>query len=149
MAAFAPALSVTTSSYALARTTYSAHRCRPRPAAPRMVALDAPVKQDVREQLNRLLTVTPSVEPGKVRAPLDPGREYKVMLLNDEKNSKQFVARVLTRCIPGMNEVQAWAIMQKAHKDGSAVVGVWSAEIAEGYADLLRNNGLRADIQPV
>lgn len=120
---------------------------------PRMGALETPVKEDVRTRLNRLLTLTPDVAPaseseGK-RQRVDPGKEYKVLIFNDEANSKDYVARVLARVIPGLSPEAAWAIMQKAHRDGSAVVGVWVFEVSEGYCESLRNNGLRSDIQPV
>lgn len=123
-----------------------ARRCRRRP---RMAAPVAPVKEDIRTRLNKLLTVTapPETEFARARAKTEGGKQYKVMLYNDESNSMEYVSRVLLRCIPGLTEEHAWSIMQKAHKDGMAVVGIWILELAEGYCDLLRNNGIRSDVQ--
>lgn len=116
-----------------------------------MGALDAPVKDDVRTSLNNLLSLTPTATPktdsSRVRQAVDPGRHYKVLIFNDEKNSKDYVTRVLLKVIPGLRPEAARAIMQKAHTDGKAVVGVWVFEISEGYCDMLRNNGLRSDIE--
>lgn len=116
-----------------------------------MGALDAPVKDDVRTSLNNLLsltpTATPETDPGRVRQAVDPGRHYKVLIFNDETNSKDYVTRVLLKVIPGLTPESAKAIMQKAHTQGKAVVGIWIFEISEGYCDMLRNNGLRSDIE--
>lgn len=122
--------------------------CRRRP---RMAALEAPVKEDLRSKLNNLLSMTPSAPPAtesdRVKQKVDPGRHYKVLIFNDETNSKDFVTRVLLKVIPGLTPEAARSIMQKAHTDGKAVVGVWIFEISEGYCDMLRNNGLRSDIE--
>lgn len=118
---------------------------------PRMASIEAPVKEDVRTRLNRLLTLTPTVdtemENRKARSD-DPGKEFKVMLINDETNSREYVARVLINVIPELSKEAAWNIMQKAHTDGSAVVGIWLAEQAEFYADQLKSHNLRASISP-
>lgn len=118
---------------------------------PRMAALDAPVKEDVRTSLNKLLNLTPSAPPetetGRVKQRVDPGRHYKVLIFNDETHSKEYVTRVLLKVIPGLTPESANAIMMKAHTSGKAVVGVWIFEISEGYCDMLRSNGLRADIE--
>lgn len=116
-----------------------------------MAALDAPVKEDVRTKLNNLLAMTPSAppqtEPDRVRQKVDPGRHYKVLIFNDENHSKDYVTRVLLKVVPGLTPKQAWAIMQKAHTNGKAVVGIWVFEISEGYCDMLRSNGLRSDME--
>lgn len=122
--------------------------CRRRP---RMAALDAPVKEDLRTRLNNLLSVTPSAPPEeeatRVRQKVDPGKHYKVLIFNDETHSKDFVAKVLLKVIPGLTQDAAWKIMNEAHTKGRAVVGVWIFEISEGYCDMLRSNGLRSDIE--
>ncbi len=118
---------------------------------PRMAGVEAPVKEDVRTRLNRLLTLTPTVDvetEGRKARSNDPGKEFKVMLINDEQNSREYVTRVLTRVIPGLDDAAAWQIMQKAHTDGAAVVGIWLAEQAEFYADQLKSHNLRASITP-
>ena len=46
---------------------------------------------------------------------------------------REYVARVLVQYIPEMDQAGAYVVMQKAHKAGMAVVGVWVFEIAEAY----------------
>ncbi len=55
---------------------------------------------------------------------------YKVMLLNDDFTPMEFVVHVLERFF-GLNQSQSFEIMLTVHKKGLAVVGVFSAEIAE------------------
>jgi len=55
---------------------------------------------------------------------------YKVMLLNDDYTPMEFVVHVLERFF-GLNHAQAFDIMLTVHKRGLAVVGVFSAEVAE------------------
>lgn len=118
-----------------------------------MAALDAPVKEDLRSKLNNLLkqtpAATPETDPGRTRRKVDPGKKFKVLIFNDEANSKDYVTRVLLKVIPGLSPEQARSIMEKAHRDGMAVVGIWIFEISEGYCDMLRNNGLKSDIEEV
>lgn len=122
--------------------------CRRRP---RMAALDAPVKEDLRTKFNNLLAKTPTASPDtestRARQKVDPGKFYKVLIFNDEMHTKDYVTKVLLKVVPGLTPEAAYAIMQKAHTNGKAVVGVWIFEISEGYCDMLRNNGLRSDIQ--
>jgi ATP-dependent Clp protease adaptor protein ClpS len=63
--------------------------------------------------------------PKTARPPL-----YKVMLLNDDYTPMEFVVHVLERFF-GLNHAQAFDIMITVHKKGLAVVGVFSAEVAE------------------
>eukprot|EP00174_Griffithsia_okiensis_P000094 GO255416.1.p1 GENE.GO255416.1~~GO255416.1.p1 ORF type:complete len:162 (+),score=39.02 GO255416.1:54-488(+) len=122
--------------------------CRRRP---RMAALDAPVKEDLRTRLNNLLAVTPSAPPeaevDNVRQKVDPGKHFKVLIYNDETHSKDYVTKVLLKVVPGLTQDGAWKIMNEAHTKGRAIVGVWIFEISEGYCDMLRSNGLRSDIE--
>ena len=55
---------------------------------------------------------------------------YKVLLLNDDYTPMEFVVHVLERFF-GLNHAQAFEIMLTVHKKGLAVVGVFSAEVAE------------------
>lgn len=116
-----------------------------------MGALDAPVKEDLRTKLNNLLaqtpTATPETQSTSVKQKIDPGKFYKVLIFNDEMHTKDYVTKVLLKVVPGLTPEAAYAIMQKAHTNGKAVVGVWIFEISEGYCDMLRNNGLRSDIE--
>lgn len=118
---------------------------------PRMAALEAPVKEDVRTALNKLFAATPSAsadtETSKVRQKVDPGKFFKVLIFNDETHTKDFVTKVLLKVVPALTPNAANAIMNKAHSSGKAIVGVWIFELSEGYCDMLRNNGLRSDIE--
>ena len=55
---------------------------------------------------------------------------YKVLILNDDYTPMEFVVHVLERFF-GLNHSQSFEIMLTVHKKGLAVVGVFSAEIAE------------------
>ena len=55
---------------------------------------------------------------------------YKVLMLNDDYTPMEFVVHVLERFF-GLNHAQAFDIMLTVHKKGLAVVGVFTAEIAE------------------
>lgn len=57
-------------------------------------------------------------------------KKYKVMLLNDDYTSMEFVVSVLTD-IFHKNEEQAYAIMLRIHESGSGLCGVYTHEIAE------------------
>lgn len=59
---------------------------------------------------------------------------------------REYVARVLCQSIPGMSQADAYLVMQKAHKQGMAVVGVWVFEMAEAYCDKLKSGGLIASV---
>ena len=89
-------------------------------APPKFVAPQASGPQD--ENDTSILTKT---APKTARPPL-----YKVMLLNDDYTPMEFVVHVLERFF-GLNHAQAFDIMLTVHKKGLAVVGVYSAEVAE------------------
>jgi ATP-dependent Clp protease adaptor protein ClpS len=92
---------------------------RARAAVPAMMA-DQP--RDGGGSDTSILTKT---APKTARPPM-----YKVMLLNDDYTPMEFVVHVLERFF-GLNHAQAFDIMLTVHKKGLAVVGVFSAEIAE------------------
>ena len=78
---------------------------------------------------------------------LDPGKKYRVLLFNDENNTREYVIEVLMKYIPGMSAEMAKEITARAHNTGMAIVGIWMYELAEGYSDILRSNGLKSDIE--
>lgn len=78
---------------------------------------------------------------------LDPGKKYRVLLFNDEANTREFVIEVLINYIPDMSPEMAKEIAARAHNTGMAIVGVWMYEIAEGYSEILQAQGLRTDIE--
>ena len=59
-----------------------------------------------------------------------PPHMYQVVMLNDDFTPMEFVVHVLERFF-GLNHAQAFEIMLTVHKKGLAVVGVFSAEVAE------------------
>ena len=69
--------------------------------------------------------VITDTRPKTKRPPL-----YKVLLLNDDYTPMEFVVHVLERFF-GLSSSQAHEIMLTVHQKGVAVVGVFSAEIAE------------------
>jgi ATP-dependent Clp protease adaptor protein ClpS len=64
-------------------------------------------------------------KPKTKRPPL-----YKVLILNDDFTTMEFVVMVLERFF-GMTSAQSYELMLIVHKKGVAVVGVYSHEIAE------------------
>ncbi len=65
-------------------------------------------------------------ERGKTKPP----RLYKVVLLNDDFTTMEFVVEVLQK-IFGMNRERATQVMLKVHQEGSAVCGIYPKDIAE------------------
>lgn len=62
------------------------------------------------------------------------------------RRRREYVARVLVGSIPGMSQADAYVVMQKAHKQGMAVVGIWVYEMAEAYCDKLKAGGLISSV---
>ena len=59
------------------------------------------------------------------------GKKYKLLLFNDNVNRREYVAKILVQSVPDVTSADAYAIMQKAHKSGLAVVGTWVLELCE------------------
>lgn len=66
------------------------------------------------------------MERGKTKPP----KLYKVILMNDDFTTMEFVIEVL-RIFFGMGLERATQIMLKVHNEGSAVCGVYPKDIAE------------------
>eukprot|EP00965_Chrysotila_dentata_P233711 6199744-Pleurochrysis_carterae.AAC.5 len=103
------------------------------------MAVEAPVKIPERATI---------INPGKPQddSASDPGKKFKLLLFNDNVNKREYVAKVLTANIPELTQADAYVIMQKAHKSGMAVVGVWMFELAEAYCERLRAGGLISSV---
>lgn len=78
-----------------------------------------------------------------VKQPLMP-RKYKVVMLNDDSTPMEWVVSLLTEIFKH-SVSSAEKIMLTIHSEGSAVVGIYTFEIAEQKSveamTLSRNNG--------
>jgi ATP-dependent Clp protease adaptor protein ClpS len=70
------------------------------------------------------------------------GGAWRVIVLNDDHNTFDHVARTLARVIPGVTLEQGYGIADKIHNSGKAVVWTGSKEVAELYWEQLRSAGL-------
>ena len=68
--------------------------------------------------------------------------EARVIVLNDDINTFEHVARSLQKIIPGMTENSAWKLAQSIHHNGEAEVWRGPLEQAELYHQQLSNQGL-------
>lgn len=64
------------------------------------------------------------------RSRVKPPKLYKVILLNDDYTTMDFVIQVLQTFF-AMNRERATQVMLKVHQEGSAVCGVYPKDIAE------------------
>ncbi|WP_035384826.1 ATP-dependent Clp protease adapter ClpS [Ferriphaselus sp. R-1] len=64
------------------------------------------------------------------REALQPPRMYKVLLLNDDFTTMEFVIEVLQRYF-SMELERAMQTMLKVHNEGKAVCGIYTRDIAE------------------
>ena len=70
------------------------------------------------------------------------GGEWRVIVLNDDHNTFDGVAAALSRIIPGVNLDQGYAIADKIHNSGQAIVWSGPKEPAELYWEQLKDAGL-------
>ena len=110
-----------------------------RPLSPRMQVAEPPVK--IPDKVPQLAPTEPKGDKQNQK-----GKKYKLLLFNDNVNRREYVARILVQNIPEITQADAYLVMQKAHKSGMAVVGVWVFEMAEAYCDTLKSGGLIASI---
>lgn len=64
------------------------------------------------------------------RQKIKPPPLYKLILLNDDYTTMEFVVEVLQRFF-NMSLEQAQTIMLKIHNEGSAICGVYTRDVAE------------------
>lgn len=74
-----------------------------------------------------------------VRAPYP---NYKVIVLDDDFNTFEHVARCLVTYIPHMTPDHAWTLTNQVHFEGLAIVWVGPQEQAELYHEQLQRAGL-------
>jgi ATP-dependent Clp protease adaptor protein ClpS len=70
------------------------------------------------------------------------GGNWRVIVRNDDHNTFDHVAACLVRYIPGMTADQGYAIAERIHTTGLALVWTGHKEAAELYWEQLRDAGL-------
>ncbi len=70
------------------------------------------------------------------------GGAWRVIVLNDDHNTFDHVARTLSRVIPGVTLDQGYAIADRIHNSGRAIVWTGPKEVAELYWEQLSAAGL-------
>ncbi|MBR1912929.1 MAG: ATP-dependent Clp protease adaptor ClpS [Treponema sp.] len=75
---------------------------------------------------------------------VQPPKDYKVILLNDDYTTKDFVVSVLESVFQ-KNRAESVIIMESVHKTGKGVAGIYTYDIAASKAEktmkLARSNG--------
>ncbi len=70
------------------------------------------------------------------------GGEWRVIVLNDDHNTFEGVARALSATLPGVSYDQGMSLANKIHNSGQAIVWTGAREPAELYWEQLRGTGL-------
>ncbi len=70
------------------------------------------------------------------------GGHWRVIVLNDDHNTFDHVATTLARTIPGMSLDRGYAMANRIHSSGQAMVWSGHQEPAELYWEQLRDAGL-------
>ena len=87
-----------------------------------------------------------SVETTELPRTGDPGGElggqWRVIVLNDNHNTFDGVAAALSRVIPGVSLDEGYAIADRIHNSGQAIVWSGQKELAEHYWEQLNDAGL-------
>ena len=86
---------------------------------------------------------TETIERPRTAGPEDElGGEWRVIVLNDDHNTFDGVAAALSRVIPGVSLDQGYALADRIHNTGQAIVWSGQKEQAELYWEQLRDAGL-------
>ncbi len=89
------------------------------------------------------MSASPTVAPEKSsQVTTQRYPNYKVIVLNDDFNTFEHVAKCLVTYIPGMTPDRAWELTNQVHFEGQAVVWVGPLEQAELYHMQLGMEGL-------
>jgi ATP-dependent Clp protease adaptor protein ClpS len=70
------------------------------------------------------------------------GGAWRVIVRNDDHNTFDHVAQTLSRTLPGVSLDKAYAIADRIHHAGLAIVWTGHKELAEHYWDVLAGAGL-------
>ncbi|MDY6937704.1 MAG: ATP-dependent Clp protease adapter ClpS [Cyanobacteriota bacterium] len=84
-------------------------------------------------------TVTPDRSSQVIRKPYP---NYKIIVLDDDFNTFEHVAKCLMKYIPGMTGDRAWELTNQVHFEGQALVWTGPQEPAELYHMQLSREGL-------
>ena len=89
------------------------------------------------------MTVETPVEIPRTRRPEDElGGNWRVIVLNDNHNTFDGVAAALARVLPGVSLDQGYAMADRIHNTGQAIVWAGPKETAEHYWEQLNEAGL-------
>ena len=84
-----------------------------------------------------------TIEAPKTRDPgSGTGGEWRVIVLNDDHNTFDGVARALSETLPGVSYDHGMSMANKIHNSGQAIVWTGAREPAELYWEQLRGFGL-------
>lgn len=72
----------------------------------------------------------------------DLGPPWRVIVLNDDHNTFEGVARSLAAVIPGVDYARGMAFANRIHNAGQAIVWTGHRELAELYHEQLGDRGL-------
>ena len=88
--------------------------------------------------------MTQTIEKPRQAGPGDTGigGHWRVIVLNDDHNTFDHVARTLARVVPGVTIEQGYAIADQIHNSGRAIVWTGPKEVAELYWEQLHSAGL-------
>jgi ATP-dependent Clp protease adaptor protein ClpS len=87
--------------------------------------------------------VSSTIEAPKTRDPgSGTGGEWRVIVLNDDHNTFDGVARALSETLPGVSYDHGMSLANKIHNSGQAIVWTGAREPAELYWEQLRGFGL-------
>ena len=70
------------------------------------------------------------------------GRAWRVIVLNDDHNTFEGVARALSSVLPGIDYAGGMRLADRIHHSGQAVVWAGERELAELYWEQLAGYGL-------
>lgn len=70
------------------------------------------------------------------------GGNWSVIVLNDDHNTFDHVARTLSNVIPGISLDDGYRLADRIHNSGRAIVWTGAKETAELYWELLKGAGL-------
>ncbi len=86
---------------------------------------------------------TETIERPRVSGPGSGlGGSWRVIVLNDNHNTFDHVAKTLARVIPGVTLESGYAFADKIHNSGQAIVWTGEREPAELYWEQLEQAGL-------